>query len=120
MYLNSLLSTSAPENCQMCQETDGWKRLPQGLAANRWHLALAEDQVFLGTWQMAGKLMELFMGKCTETDASMGNRPKIYHILSRGLVRKSGVGKSSIFSMVEKIQPRLRTPEDGQEPAPTL
>jgi hypothetical protein len=55
-----------------------------------------------------------------ETDASMGNRPKIYHILSRGLVRKSGVGKSSIFSMVEKIQPRLRTPEDGQEPAPTL
>jgi hypothetical protein len=65
MYLNSLLSTSAPENCQMCQETDGWKRLPQGLAANRWHLALAEDQVFLGTWQMAGKLMELFMGKCT-------------------------------------------------------
>ena len=64
VYLNSLLSTSAPENCQMCQETDGWKRLPQGLAANRWHLALAEDEVFHGSFH--GKM------HC-ETDASMGN-----------------------------------------------
>jgi len=48
----------------MCQETDGWKRLPQGLAANRWHLALAEDEVFHGSFH--GKM------HC-ETDASMGN-----------------------------------------------